>query len=102
MTVIRNILPSKKLYRIWIKRQITHRLENLEDNLEKNDGLVLTSCGAPVGEGVPPYHPLCLFWPLWNVDRLGTFLGNGCRLLTAGDTGGPRQTPTLLKLRKKN
>jgi hypothetical protein len=46
-----------------------------------------------------PYDGMWLrwrFWPLWNVERLGTLRGNGdCRLLTAGDTGGPRPTPLL-------
>lgn len=76
---------------IQIKDWRTHRLENLDDSLEKNEvrAAEAGSWGVPVGDAEPPY-PLCLFWPEWNVERLGTFRGNGCRLLTAGDTGGPR------------
>lgn len=88
----------------------THRLENLEESFEKKDevrpwGMAEVSCvwrgEAPYADTDPVWF-LGLFWPLWNVERLGTFLGKGCwtRFPTAGETGGPRVT-TLLQTHKQ-
>lgn len=64
---------------------MTHRLEKREDSFEKkevrDDGprpeLSAPAMPPPVA---PPYVAAWLrgrFWPLWNVERLGTLRGNG-------------------------
>jgi len=71
-------------------------LEKREESLEKKEvraecPMAEVSCDWRGDAG--PYPPTpdawlrCRFWPEWNVERLGTFLGNGWRLLTAGEAG---------------
>lgn len=88
LSILRNI------YNYFIKFQsssnkivllnVTHRLENRELSLEKNDGLV--ECVGSMGD--PCVYGLITFvrvWPLWNVLREGTFLGKADCRVVAGE-----------------
>ena len=66
---------------------MTHRLEKREESFEKNEvredgpSPELSAPAMPLPPPLgPPYVAAWLrgrFWPLWNVERLGTLRGNG-------------------------
>lgn len=87
-----------------------HRLEKREDSFEKNE---VRDEGPKPDESAPAIPPpaappyvaawfLGRFWPLWNVERLGTLRGNcpvGKRLVLDPDPVGvpaPEAPPAVL------